>query len=901
MLSAVNGAPHGLRLERIADATCLGTATPLLSWVTPPHKDDQQAVEVQWVDAAPGSAERSWRIETAASVFVPWPGDPLRSGQRGQVRIRTEHDGVVSPWSDPVRVHVAPLGPDDWTGRFITPARGGGLDDPAPVLTAAVTVGEDLVHARLLLSALGAVRMRMNGHRVGADVLTPGWTSYAHRVRFHGYDVTDLLTAGSNDLQATLGNGWYRGALTSTLRRDLYGPELALLVQLELSYADGRTEVIGSDETWRAHTGPVRADDLYGGQHTDLRRREPDGPGDAVHPLEVDLNRLVGPEGPPPRVTERIPARSITPRGQGRHLADFGQNVVGWVHLAGVPADSGTGTGTGAGAGAGTGTAAGTGTGTAAGETPGTSPATPDQGAATTQTPSAVVQVRHAEVLADGELCTRPLRQAAATDTYELPSGRSDLSPEFTVHGFRYAEITGVEELTAEQVTAEVVGSDLRRIGWFGCSEPLLNQLHENIVWSARGNFLDVPTDCPQRDERLGWTGDIHVFARTASFLYDVDGFLASWLQDLAADQHGDGGVPVVIPDVFRDGNTLATAWADAAVVVPWVLYERFGDHDVLARQLPSMRAWVDRMAAELDEDGLWTTGEQYGDWLDPTAPPDDPFASAADTHVVQQAHLVRSAVLVGHALRRLGHGALADHYEDLADTARAAFQTHYVTGAGIVRSDCQTVYALAIRFKLLATAEQQRFAGERLAELVREAGGTVRTGFVGTPVVLDALAQAGHANLAQEMLLTTECPSWLYPVTMGATTIWERWDSMLPDGTVNPGEMTSFNHYALGAVGDFLHRRIAGLAPLGPGYRVVEVNPIIDGPITSAWATHESPYGTVRVAWERDDDGVTHLEVDLPAGVTARVFPPSNRAGAPKGRSRGAVTVGAGTHTFTG
>ena len=872
---AVDGAPRDLRLERWTDATCLGSAHPLVSWICPPGAGDQQAAEVQWIDATGDS--RSWRVETSQSVFLPWPGDPLRSGQRGQVRVRTEHDGAVSPWSEPVRVHVAPLSADDWRGRFIAPAVGGGLDDPAPVLAAKVSIGDELVHARLLLSALGAVRMQVNGHRVGADVLTPGWTSYAHRVRFHGYDVTDLLRPGSNDLRATLGNGWYRGALTWLLRRDLYGPELALLAQLELSYADGRTEVIGSDDTWRAYTGPIRADDLYGGQHTDLRRPELDGPGEAVHLLEVDLARLVPPEGPPPRVTERLPARRLVQRGNGRYIADFGQNLVGWVHLAGVQVGS------------------------AESAPPGSPPTTPEHGETPAPPPSAVVQVRHAEVLADGELCTRPLRQAAATDTYTLGAGIHDLAPEFTFHGFRYAEIAGAGELRAEQVTAEVVGSDLRRIGWFGCSEPLVNQLHENIVWSARGNFLDVPTDCPQRDERLGWTGDIQVFARTASFLFDVDGFLASWLQDLAADQHGDGGVPVVIPDVLRDGNTFATAWADAAVVVPWVLYERFADDDVLARQLPSMRAWVDRMAGELDENGLWTTGEQYGDWLDPTAPPEDPFAAAADTQVVQQAHLVRSAVLVGHGLRRLGHGTLADHYEDLADTARAAFQTHYVTDEGIVRSDCQTVYALAIRFKLLATAEQQRFAGERLAELVRTSGGTVATGFVGTPVVLDALAQSGYAHLAQEMLLTTDCPSWLYPVTMGATTIWERWDSMLPDGTVNPGEMTSFNHYALGAVGDFLHRRIAGLAPLEPGYRAVEVNPIIDGPISSAWATHESPYGRVRVAWQREGDGVTHLEVEIPDGVSARVYPPSNRASAPKGRARGSVTVGPGTHHFSG
>ena len=268
MHSAVDAAPRAVRLERRDDATCLGTATPLLSWRRPPGAGPQRGVQVQLRDAAPGGRDLSWSARTEESVLVPWAGEPLHSGQRGLLRVRTEHDGGVSPWSDPVRVHVAPLAPSDWRARFISPAVGGGLDDPAPVLAGVVRIGTDLVHARLLVSALGAVRMQVNGQRVGADVLTPGWTSYAHRVRFHGYDVTALLTPGENTLRATLGNGWYRGALTRELRRDLYGSHLGLLAQLELSYADGRVETVCADETWRAYTGPVRADDLDGGQHT---------------------------------------------------------------------------------------------------------------------------------------------------------------------------------------------------------------------------------------------------------------------------------------------------------------------------------------------------------------------------------------------------------------------------------------------------------------------------------------------------------------------------------------------------------------------------------------------------------------------------------------------------------
>jgi alpha-L-rhamnosidase len=557
--------------------------------------------------------------------------------------------------------------------------------------------------------------------------------------------------------------------------------------------------------------------------------------------LDADLGLLVAPDGPPVRVTGVLSAVTVTTSPAGRTLIDFGQNVVGWVRLrvrGGAAGDE--------------------------------------------------VVVRHAEVLEDGELGIRPLRTAKATDTYVL-AGQAEtvLEPNLTFHGFRYADVTGAAEVV--QVEAVVTGSDLRRTGWFDSSHDLLNRFHENVVWGMRGNFVDVPTDCPQRDERLGWTGDIQVFAPTASFLFDSAGFLTNWLADLAAEQQKDGSVPYVIPDVIRRPGPATAAWGDAATVVPWVLHQRYGDRDLLARQLPSMTAWVDRMAALAGDGLLWTGGFQFGDWLDPAAPPEDPFRAKTDPDVIATAHLARSAEIVALAAEVVGDGERARVYGELAGRVRTAFAREYVTAGGRVLSDAPTAYALALQWALLPTEGQRREAGRRLADLVRTAGFRISTGFVGTPLMTDALTDAGEPELAYRLLLQTGCPSWLYPVTMGATTVWERWDSMLPDGSINPGEMTSFNHYALGAVADWMHRRVAGLAPAAPGYRRISVRPLPGAALTHASARHLTPYGEASVSWRRSD-GSLRLDVVVPVGSTATVEVP----GGPT------AEVGHGRHEWT-
>jgi alpha-L-rhamnosidase len=406
-----------------------------------------------------------------------------------------------------------------------------------------------------------------------------------------------------------------------------------------------------------------------------------------------------------------------------------------------------------------------------------------------------------------------------------------------------------------------------------------------------RGNFLDIPTDCPQRDERLGWTGDIQVFSPTACFLYDTAGFLESWLADLAAEQRERGVVPFVVPTVMAESNPPAAAWGDAAVVVPWVLYQRYGDTRILEQQFDSMRAWVDLLARIAGERHLWDQGFQFGDWLDPSAPPDNPAGARTSPQIVATAYFAHSAELVAEAAATLGRAEDEARYRALAASVREAFAREYVTPAGRLLSDATTAYALALEFGLLPDADQRQHAAEQLVALIRESGYHISTGFVGTPLICDALCRTGNYRAAFRLLLQRENPSWLYPVTMGATTIWERWDSMLPDGSVNPGEMTSFNHYALGAVADWLHRTVGGLAPAAAGYRAIEVRPRPGGGITRAEARHRTPYGMVECAWSIAA-GQFQMTAVIPPNTTARVTLPGSD-GAP-------IEVGAGTHRWS-
>jgi len=691
-----------------------------------------------------------------------------------------------------------------------------------------------VARATLTLTAQGVVEAWLNGRPVSEDVLTPGWSSYEWRLRYATYDVTALVE-GTTVLGLALGKGWFGGRLGWAGGGSYYGDAQGAFAQLEVEFADGSTQLIVTDDRWGSGPSAVLANDLYDGETIDARLRDdawklPGFAGEGwtgTHALEFDTAKLEPYIGPSVKRWAALPVQEISTSPSGKTLIDFGQNLVGWIKVR-------------------------------------------VQGPAGTE-----VVIRHAEVLEHGELGVRPLRSAQATDRYILSGGVDEFEPTFTFHGFRYAEVMGWPgELKAEDLTAIAIGSELTRIGEFSSSDPLLNQFHENVVWGMRGNFVDVPTDCPQRDERLGWTGDIAAFAPTAAYLYDVDAFLSDWLVDLDLEQqHNDGIVGFVIPDVIKYmphpadfGKPDTTAlWSDAAVWVPWDLYEAYGDTAVLERQFDSMAAHVRRVKSLLSPAGVWDGNFQFGDWLDPDAPPEDPAKAKADKGVVATACAYRSARILADTAALLGRTAEHAEFEAHAADLRSAFNREYVSG-GVVLSDCTTVYSLAIVFGLLDPADEA-FAGERLAELAADAGYRISTGFAGTPFIADALTQTGHTDVAYRLLLEKECPSWLYPVTMGATTVWERWDSMLPDGTINPGEMTSFNHYALGAVADWMHRVVGGLAPLKPGYASVLVAPQPGGGLTEAATSLETRHGRVSVRWSLDGDLLT-VDAELPEGV---------------------------------
>ncbi len=849
-------------IEHHREPMGIGESAPRLSWKTQaPAHWRQSGYEIEAVIA--GAAPEAIRVESADSVLVAWPFRPLASRERAAVRVRVFGAAGESEWSAPTELEIGLLEATDWSARPVGAGwdEGEARDDRRPALVRhSFEVAEAPASARLYVTAHGLYEVEINGARVGAEAMAPGWTVYGERLRYATYDVTELITAGENAIGSWLGDGWYRGRMGwNGGFYDLFGSDIGLIAQLELRSPDGSIRTISTDAGWKASFGPIIRTGNYDGEVYDARREQSgwSSPGfdDAAWtPVRVgrrDPGTLEAPVGPPVRCTEEVAPVGVLTTPSGRRVLDFGQNLVGRPRIRL--------------------------TGAAAGDT---------------------VRLSTAEVLQDGEIYTRPLRSALSTDVYTA-AGRAEETwePRFTVHGFQYIDVSGWPgdldaDVAAGAIVARVYHTDMERTGWFDSSNELVNKLHENIVWGMRGNFLDVPTDCPQRDERVGWTGDIQVFAPTASFLYDCSGMLDSWLRDVAIEQLPDGTIPWYVPVIpahrmwtpIRPG----AVWGDVAVLTPWTLYERFGDARIVARQYDSARRWVDLMTSLAGPDRLWNEGFQLGDWLDPDAPPQDPADAKTDRYLVATAYFAWSTAHLAKMAELLGEDADAECYAALAEEVRAAFVGAYVTDEGRMTSDAQTAYALAIRFGLLSE-EQERLAGSRLAELVAEARNRISTGFAGTPIINDALSATGHDDASFALLLEQECPSWLYQVAQGATTVWERWDSMLPDGTVNPGTMTSFNHYALGSVADWMHRVLAGLAPAEPGYRRVIVEPRLGGGFTHASAAHESPYGRISVAWSIEGDQFV-LEVELPTGTAGVLRLPDGAE----------IEVGPGAHRAT-
>lgn len=829
-----------LRAEYRVDSAFVATSRPRLSWVVETDSDNwvQQAVELRL------DGTTTVYLEGAANVLVPWPFAPLADQQLHRIEARSlSGTGQWSPWCNPLDIRSAVV--EAWAAPYI------GLAEPQqpaqPVLLSSTAqIGTGLIVAILHVSALGSASVEIDGIGVDDAVLAPGWTSYDRRVLHDSIDVLEQLKdPGEHSMSIELCGAWYTEEYGfGPEGRRIYGDQPAVAVELHLRYADGQEKILRTGEHWKATgAGQLVSSGIYAGETRDLTRCPPPEQqrpnAQTLHTGIVPLPRI---SEPVRRVAELEPV-TIQRLADGTHALDFGQNLVGRLRL----------------------NVAGT-----HGQT---------------------ITIRHAEVLENGRLALRPLRRAAASDRFILDGAQRTLEPQGTFHGFRYAEISGWPgELRPADVRAIVLQSDMRRTAWFDSSHELLNRLHENVVWSMKGNFLSVPTDCPQRDERMGWTGDAQVFAPTASTLFDCNGFFVNWLQDLNIEQQRHHGVvPFIVPDVLRFPAGPNAAWGDAATVIPTVLFDRFVDEQTLRAQLPSMKAWLEAIIPHVDESGLWEDHMQFGDWLDPDAPPEIPGLAKTPSGVVATAYLFRSADLVARAASRFGDEVTAKRYRGIAERTREAFTGAYITALGRMTADAPTAYALAISFGIVTDAGLKQRLGDRLAHISRANGFYIATGFVGTPIILDALVDTGHVETAERLLLQTGSPSWLYPVTMGATTSWERWDSLLPDGSINPGEMTSFNHYAFGAIVDWMYRRLAGITPTEPGYRRFSFAPVPLSGLEYASATVDTPAGRISAQWRRGKEQM-HFELTVPAHARAEITLPDGTR----------TEVGSGVHTWT-
>ncbi len=846
---------NDLSVEHLTNPLSVDNPRPRFSWKIISSLKDTRQINYQIRLSNTFGGKSLWSVSRAddQSVLVPYDGPELSSKTRyyWQVRVKDNH-GNTSPWS-PVQYFQTGLKPADWTAKWITI---GGMDSAlaSPLFRKAFDLEKKIQSAMIFVTAKGLYEAHINGKRVGNQYLTPGWTSYRDHIQYQVYDVTGSLKKGPNAISVFLGDGWYKGRIGFEYQQKFYGDTRALLLQLEIKYTDGTIETINTDESWKSCSGPILASNIYDGETYDARLEMP-GWTDAgyrentswksVRILERGREKLVGMSGPPVTKHEEFKVVKIFKTPKGETVVDFGQNLVGWVMLR-AKGPSGT-----------------------------------------------KITLSHAEVLDKaGNFYTDNLRTAKQQNNYILKGTDEQIfEPHFTFQGFRYVKIEGYPgELRPDDLTAVALYSNMNTTGKFTTSNVLLNKLQHNIEWGQKGNFVDVPTDCPQRDERLGWTGDAQAFAKTAAYNMDVSGFFTKWMKDVKADQLPNGSIPFVVPNVLSAGDNGSAGWADVATIIPWDMYVSYGDKGILEAQYESMKKWVDYVSSVTKND-LWNSGFHFGDWLF-YRPDDDNDGRAAvtDKYMIAQTFYAHSTQLLINAAKVLEKNDDVAKYSSLLEHIKAAYVNEYMTPNGKLVSSTQTAYVLALQFDMLPENLRQQ-AAERLVKNVRDYGNHLTTGFLGTPYLCHVLSRFGHEDAAYDLLMQENYPSWLYPVKMGATTIWERWDGIKPDGSFQTISMNSFNHYAYGAIGDWMYRNIAGINPVPdqPGYKSVLISPRPGGGLTSASGELETVYGRIKSSWTIAD-GIFKLDVTIPANTSATiVLPKSNKKD----------MVGSGTYHF--
>ncbi|MFD0696757.1 family 78 glycoside hydrolase catalytic domain [Paenibacillus sp. GCM10027628] len=821
------------------------------------------------------------KVHSDRSTHHVYDGSALQSRTRYFYRVRVwDREDRVSNWSDTAYWETAFLAQTEWQADWIKlrlPEDDQG-NEPIAYLRKSFSLRDHVATARIYASSLGLYQLFLNGQIADDTLFKPGWTSYEKRLQYQTFDVTGLLSKGENVIGAMLGNGWYKGNLGWASQKGVYGSERALLMQLHVIYTDGSEEIFSSDETWKGHSGPLLMSEIYHGEIFDARKKQDgwnttdfdDAQWKAASHHEHTKATLLAQENEPTRIIQTLKPIEVITTPRGETVLDLGQNMVGMMRFTvNLPEGS-------------------------------------------------VVTLQHAEVLdRDGNFYTGNLRSAKQTIRYICRGdGPESYEPSFSFQGFRYVWVDGVpKDRLMNDFIGCVIHTDLEASGTFSCSDELINQLQHNIVWGQKGNFLDVPTDCPQRDERLGWTGDAQVFIRTAAFNMHVAPFFEKWLKDLAADQKPDGGVPHVIPNIPKVGYASA-AWGDAAVICPWTVYECYGDTRILESQYASMKAWVEYMRAQGENEYLWNTGKHFGDWLALDAK-ENSYIGATPDDLIATAFYAYSTGILAKTARILGRHEDALSYSALQEHIAQAFRQEFVTPNGRVASPTQTAYVLALMFDLLEEKDRARTA-RMLADHIEKNGTHLTTGFVGTPYLCHVLSRFGYTDLAYKLLFQKEYPSWLYSVTKGATTIWEHWDGIKSDGSFWNDDMNSYNHYAYGAIGDWLYRVAVGIDTMEaePGYKAIRIKPHMGEQLSFAEATHQTMYGEIQAGWKKEDHNRIELSVVIPANTTAEIIlsplpiNPVMESGSPlmsmeglhsvaEGEDGLIIRVGSGSYTF--
>ena len=817
---------YDLRTEYERNARFLFEKKPRFSWKI--ESDDKAVKQVSYqlsVKKTDDGNETVWEsglVLSDQSVHVEYAGIPLESESEYGISLQvTDNHGNVAAGEGTFSTTV--LEPSSFTAQMIAhdmPEE----ETSCPVFYKQFSAGKKVAKAYAYATAHGVYELAINGKKVGDLCMAPGWTSYHNRLQFQSYDITDMLSE-ENLVEMTVADGWYKGPYGFIMQKNIYGDRVGAFAELHIFYEDGSMSVVATDESWKVRTGKITSSQIYLGENVDTTIDE--YTEYKVTLKDFDKTVLVGQENEPVRVTERLKPVDVFKDNNGDWLVDFGQNLTGVVELS-IKGEKGQ-----------------------------------------------KVTISHAETLdKHGNFYPMTLRQATSVDTFILDGNAQVLTPKFTFHGFRYAKVEGIEEPKSDMFTACVMHSDMEVIGSFESSNKKVNQLHSNITWGFRDNFLDVPTDCPQRDERLGWTGDAQVFSWTASEIRNTARFFSKWMRDMASESSLEKGVPHVCPDIL--GQYSSSAWSDAATIIPWVVYQTYGDKRILENSYKMMHEWVDYICNNCEENGLWMLGYQYGDWLALDKEEMADRTGATDKYLIANAYYLYSTDIVINTAKVLGISADVEKYTKLYEKTLEAFRDEYYTKTGRVVSDTQTAAVVSLHFNIAREQDKKRIF-EGLCNNIANHKNHLVTGFVGTPYLNHVLSENGAHDLASVLFMREDFPSWLYAVNKGATTIWERWNSITPEGDFDLSGMNSLNHYAYGSIGDWMYRKISGISQLEPGYKRFKVEPMLVKGIHETSRSFDTMYGRIesRVSCKNNE---IKVKVVVPANTRAVIVLPESK-----------------------